>query len=342
MHKHLKKGVTAALVAGGLVGLAAQPAHADSLLFPYLNTSAGVYSFVTIVNDGLFQNSTIVGYHLTYGHKANPVVQRAKCNHFDISVSATPRDMMTYEVGGKVLDGGDMVLFESAPPVTSSGLLPLPAGQTAFMIAEPLGAGADDASNVRVWGWAEVIDTVGNLNLAYSTDTFSSNTDVDPNFTNLSGSWTAWSWYPTTMVTTSWHVLPLGLRSAMSPPITGGIRGGIEAWDGNPANAGAYDRDERFLSGGLVKTIRCFAIVNRANLLAPAVVSATDGGGWMYEGPASVVVTTPALDPDDPGATYNPMGDHLVHKIQAATAATGMAPRMTINREPSWDNVNAR
>lgn len=351
MHKHLKSSVTAALVAGGLVGLAAQPAHADSLLFPYLNTSVGTYSFVTIVNDGFVENTAITGYHFTYEHKPNPVVQRRGCNHFDFDVGTTPADMMTFEVAGKVLDPAGMVLFESGGDaggwgvggLTSGGVLPLTSGQTAYLIVEPLAAIGVPLPTVvdgaaRSWGWAEIIDTAANLNLGYSTHNFSNDVNSNPDFANISGAWTAWTWYPTAFVTTSWHVLPLGTRSNMSAATgAGGMRGAIEAWDGLAANAGGYDRDERRYSGANRKTVRCFAIVNRGNLLQPGVISATDNGGWMYVGPAGAAVATSATDPDDPSATYAPMGDNLVHKIQAATAAAGVGVRQIISREPSWD-----
>jgi len=335
MHKHLKSSVTAAMVAGGLLGLGTQPAHADSLLFPYLNSQAGVYSFVTIVNDGLAENATISGYYLQYGHKPNPVVQRRGCNAFSTTVGTTPADMMTFEVNAKLTAGSQDALFEAGGPLTSAipAAFVLPAGQTAWLIVEPLGAGAGPLNDVvRVWGWAEVIDTVSNLSLAYSTHNFANDLNAGANFTNLSGAWTAWSWYPTTYVTTSWHVLPLGTRAQM----VGSIRGAIEAWDG--AIFGAYDRDEQHFDASRRKTVRCFAIVTRGDVLQPGAVAATNGGGWMYVGPASAAMTTLFTDPDDPGTTYNPMGNHLVHKVQAATAATGIAPRTTVSREPSWDS----
>jgi len=53
--------------------------------------------------------------------------------------------------------------------------------------------------------------------------------------------------------------------------------------------------------------------------------------------PAGGDVTTTPTDPDDPSATYSPAVINLVHRIQTVTAATGFAPRMSINREPSWD-----
>jgi hypothetical protein len=316
-----------------VLGIGVKGAQADSLLFPYLNSQAGVFSFVTIVNDGLFQNSTITGYYLQYGHKPNPVVQRRGCSLFSTTADTTPADMMTWEVNAKVLDAGNLVLFENAAPTTSSipPAFVLPAGQTAWLIVEPQGTGADQADVARVWGWAEVIDTAANLNLAYSTHNFVNDSDVLADYANISGTWTAWSWYPATYVNTSWHVLMLGTRAAMSAS----IRGAIEAWDG--AIFGAYDRDELHFDASKRKTVRCFAIVTRGDVLQPGAAAATNNGGWMYIGPASGSVTAPPLDPDDPGGVYNPAGNHLVHKIQQATPAAGVGTRMTVNREPSWN-----
>ncbi len=332
MHKHLKSRVTAALVAGGLVGLAAQPAHAESILFPYLSTQSGVFSFVTVANLGLFEVSDITGYHFTYGHKANPVANKKGCSHFDGNVTTTPGDMMTFEVNGKVSEPGG-ALFEggSTAPVTSQALQLPVANQTTFLAVEARGqTGPENSNEMYLMGWAEVIDTAGNMTLAYSTHNFGVNGSTDPNFaTSLVGDiFTYLSWYPASLVTTSWHVLPMGALSTMVPAGGGGIRAAVGI---HPLVSGAYDRDEQRWSGTKTAAVRCFGFITRADLLQPATLTQTDGGGWTITFPANV--TTAPTDPDDPSQTYTGQ-QNLIHRIQAATAATGLAPRSAINREP--------
>ncbi len=338
MHKHLKSSVTTALAAAGLLGLGTQAAHADSLLFPYLSTQAGTFSFVTIANEGLNEFSTLTGYHFSYGHKANPVANKKGCGHFDGNVVSTPADMLTFEVNGKVTEPGG-ALFEggAAAPVTSSALTLPVANQTAFLVVEPLGnnTAAEISTRIELFGWAEVIDTAANMTLAYSSAGLGVNDSTVPNFatSNVGNTWHRWSWYPTSLVTTSWYVLPLGLSSAMTPPGGGGLRATITASNGTLA--GAYDRDEQFWSGSKVAPVRCLGFVTRADVLQPATITQTDGGGFLYAESFATTATAPT-DPDDPSATYAGI-QQLNYKVQAATAATGLAPRTAINREPTLD-----
>lgn len=338
MHKHLKSSVTAAMVAGGLLGVGTQAAHADSLLFPYLNTNTGVFSFVTIANEGLGEFSTLTGYHLTYGSKPNPVVNRRGCNHFDFNVVSTPADMMTFEVAGKVTEPGG-ALFEggSTAPVTSQVPFFLSSGQTAWLAVEPLGnnGAAENTSRAEVWGWAEVVDTAANLTLAYSTNNLSVNDSTNPNFatSGVGNTWHRWSWYPTTFVTTSWYVLPIGAVQTMSPVTGGGIRAVVQASNG--ISAGAYNRDETFISGDRIATVRCLGIVTRSDMLQPATVTATNDGGFLYAESFGSVTTAPT-DPDDPSATYS-SAEQLNYRIQSATAAAGVGTRTAVNREPDLD-----
>lgn len=330
MHKHLlKKSVTAALMAGGLVGLAAQPVHADSLLFPYLNTDAGTFSFVTIANEGLNEFSTLTGYHFNYGHKPNPVNNTAGCTDMDFNVTSTPADMMTFEVNGKVTEPGG-VLFEggAAAPVTSGVPFSLPAGQTAFLGVEPLGnaVASEVVGRIELWGWAEVISTSTNMTLAYSTHNTGVNDSTNPNFatSNVGNTWHRWAWYPTTMVTTSWYVLPLGPLLTM---VNGGIRTQVQGSNG-AGLGGAWDRDEHFISQGKAGLVRCFGFLTRADVLSPGAILATNDGGWLYA--ESFGSTTVGTD------TYN--GNQMLnYRVQTATPATGLAPRTAINREPALD-----
>ncbi len=350
MQKFMKKNMPATLVAGSLLSLGAvsQEAAADSILFPYLSTQTGVFSFVTIVNDGLGQMSRVSLYQFTYGYKPSPVNQRQGCTHFDSPVTTTPADMMTFEVGSKI--GGGQPLFETAgdtfgfgPGKLTSTSAPLSAANSiAFLIVDGntgVFSGMDDTQGVtdsnvaRLFGWAEVIDSAANMTLAYSTHDFLNDANSAAQFQNLSSTVAALSWYSAAVVTSSWHVLHLDTPASMIPAAGGGIRGTVAA-GANLGTIAAFDRDENPISGIRNKPIRCFAIITRGDIMAATTVTATDNGGWTYLGPGATVVTVP--DATDSAASYNPATTTLVHKIQTAIpAATTLGARSAVNREPT-------
>lgn len=341
MKKHLiKRSVTAALVAGGLAGVGAQPAHADSILFPFLSTQTGVFSFVTIANFGGSEFSDITGYEYTYGYKPIPVVNQRGCNHADRTEYTTPHDMLTFEVGNKVNDAGFPVLFEGGSAGTpgpggfTSGAFQLPvANQLAFLAVEPRGhTGPETSYRIELFGWAEIIDTTANMTFAYSTHNFAVNDSNNPDFSQSDvGDWNhRISWYPTSLVTTSWHILPLGSVSTMTPGAGGGLRAALTVNMQNGTNDAFVDRDERGTSGNRIALVRCFGFLTLDNLLqAPSLAA---GGGSTYLMATSF--TASATDPVDPGSTYSAQ-QMLVHRVQTATTATGVAPRTAVNREPA-------
>ncbi len=353
MRINRKERWPATLLAGSLLGLGAMSheAAADSILFPYLSTQSGVYSFVTIVNDGRGQMSAVARYLFSYGYKVPPVVQRGECIHFDALVTTTPADMMTFEVGAKIGDG--QPLFEEAgdtagfgPGKLTSTSAPLTAANAiAFLIVDfPAASGvgapddADDSNTARLFGWAEVIDPAANMTLAYSTHDFLNDANAAADFSNLSGSVAALSWHTAAAVTTSWHVLHLGTKDALAAD--GGIRGAVESGRGGmPGGVAAFDRDENPFSGTRSKPVRCFAIISRGDIMAATSVTATDNGGWTYLGPSAAGVPV-VPDPTDVADLYPPAGNTLVHKIQTTIpAATGLGTRSAINREPTGGQV---
>lgn len=323
-----KKLVAAATCTALTVGLGMQAAQATSILFPYLSTQAGVYSFVTIVNNNQ-DGSLYTGYHMSYAHKtmATPFPNASSCNHLDGNTTTTMNDMMTFEVGGKVLDAGSPVLFESAAPITSTALtLSGLSNQIAFLIVEPTPVGPQGAGRANLYGWADVIDTASNMTLNYSTDFLNNIIDNDPNFINLDAAtgWRAAQWYPPTYVTTAWHILPLGTRAAMAPAGGGGLSAGLFATVNNANTLAAYNRDEAGFSGSYSVGVKCFGIIDTASVLMPGVIANTTLGGTMML--EDVVIAGP------PAYAALPF---LAHKIQTATPAAGVGLRVGINREPS-------
>lgn len=364
MNKHLmKRSVTAALVAGGLVGLGAQPAQADGILFPYLSTQTGVFSFVSIVNrDAAAVAQPTLSF--TYGHKAataGPVVtsNTANCSHFDSPVVSTASDMMTFHVGGTITTPGanGFALFEEANDALGVGAgqltsqpapLPVP-GQLAFLVVE--NTAAEPVGALTLDGWAEVIDTTTNLSFAYSTNDYARVTGIagTTNFTTTAAAIAAGaaptggiasgpvvlSWYPTQFVDTRWHVLNVGTTATMVPAGgTTGIRQGFTV--ANPAAVGgAFNRDENFFSGAREQRVRCFGIVSRADLLSGGPLASTANGGWTQLVGAAIAANVGIAD--DPTGAYVLGTSFLTHKIQTVTPATGLAPRQLMNREPNVD-----
>jgi hypothetical protein len=354
MHKHLmKRSVTAALVAGGLLGLGAQPAQADGILFPYLSTQAGVLSFVSVINNNTAAPAQ-PAYQFTYGHKsASPLSNTANCAHFNSGVTATQFDMMTFHVGGTITTPGanGFALFEEnndALGIGTGQLTSQPAplfalGQLAFLavehIVEPGGV------RMELFGSAEVIDTGTNLSFAYSTNNFARTTGIagatiwDAAGGIASGA-VVLSWYPTNLVDSKWHILNLGTTAQMAPAAVSSTRRGysvaaVTAAGGVGVN-GAYNRDENFFSGAKETRIRCFGIVRRDDLLSGGPLAATAGqGGWTHLVGAAIAAT-PVIT-DDPTGIYAVATNYLVHKIQTVTPATGIAPRQLIDREANQD-----
>lgn len=337
-HAMYKKTI-AALVAGGLLGFGGHTAQADSILFPYLNTDAGVFSFVTIVNDGRGEFATVSGYRFTYGHKPNPVNNKRGCNQMDGITQTTPADMLTFEVNGKLNEPGG-ALFEggAASPVTSTAFQLPVANQTAFLVVEPLGntLAAENRNMIQLFGWAEIIDTNRNMMFAYSTKDFGVNDSTNPNFaaSYVGSYYSTISWQPASMVRTSWHVLPVGRRSTMLSTVGGGLRAGVTA--GYYGSGIVFDRDEQASSGTRLAPIHCFGTITRNDVLQPVTRLTTDNGGWTFLSPASF--TLAATDPYDPNGVYSNL-PVVTHRIQLTSTAYGVGTHTSMNREPALDNL---
>jgi hypothetical protein len=341
---------TAVLVFALSLGVGIQSVQADSILFPYLSTQPGVYSFVTIANEGQNEFATLSGLHLYYGYKdvtaGFPAVNTCACNHHDVQIESTPSDMLTFEVGGKVVDGGNYFLFENAGidstvgnPIMMGGLT----NHVGFLWVEPLGnaTASEMDERMEIWGWADVLDTAANMNLSYSTNGLGSNDSTDPDLSNSYGAgmnWYRFAWEPTTYVNTSWYILPVSNRDEMTSGLGGGIRRTIRANNGAAfPGPGAFDRDEQFFSGEKIATVRCLGVVNTGHLLQPGPIASTLNGGFLYA--ESWGDKTTALDDVcDPNALYD-SGAVYAARIQAVTAAAGMGTRQTIATEPMLNPI---
>jgi hypothetical protein len=309
------------LLGGGLVFAPTAQAR-EAILFPLITTETGKFTFITIMNDGFDPATTSL--HFTYATKPTPIVNTAGCDHFDGDVVTTPADMMIFEVGGKVkTDPPSNVLFEGTAPVTSTALILGAANNIGFLIVEQL------ASNSVLGGVETVIDAATGLFWSYSTQ-WSTNTTAD--FGGIDGNNPSegtfdlkyLSWYPSSIVTTSWYVLPLSTRAVMAPSGGGGVRLGLRTKTDHlptPALEGAYDLDEAFFSGGRRPVVRCFGFLTRADFLQPGVLAATAGGGYTTIQSVAVTVGTDSFV----------SGPYTVFKLMFSTALG--APMSTLNQE---------
>ena len=205
-----------------------------------------------------------------------------------------------------------------------------------FLIVETP-APVDDS----IFGTVTVIDAAAGLAVSMSTAFYSSTIPTNPDFSGIDGNtvlpapigatgYKVISWFPTSLVDTSWFVIPLGDRVTMGGG--GGIRRALTLRSPvlpAPGIAGAYDLDERFLSGGKISPVRCFGLITRADLLQPGVDVSTQGGGWTAV--ASTTVTLAVNDSVDPGGIYPP-GPFLMIAAQRSTALGPV--RTTLHREP--------
>ena len=359
----LKKGLSCLLVLNLLLGgglMFAPKADAlQGLLFPFVTTETGKFTFITITNDGAGGAfGTPVGapannIHFTYAMKPVPIANTGGCVHFDADGSTTATDMMIFEVNRKVTGpGGTTVLFEPGvgAPLTSAPVAFPVADNQGFLIVEP-----NAPTGAFLFGTAAVVDTANGLTASYSTNFFTSNANAGPNpdFTAIDGGADGagppigvggvsfaglknFTWYPTSVVTSSWFILPLSSRANMAPAGGGGIR-----WAGraisdhlpSPNIQGAYDLDERFFSGGNVVRVRCFGVLTRASFLNGASDISTAGGGHTFmAGSGTAVVIAPATDTNDAqGGTY--IGQPFTALKFQTTSALG-AIKSAVHQEP--------
>src|SRR5262249_15344389 len=147
----------------------------------------------------------------------------------DSVVGTTDADMMIFEVSAKVKAAtGSTALFEpgvNASATSGPAALPL-ADRVGFLIVQEFGV----PSNGGFFGTAAVVDAVWGLVWSYCTG-FSSSSNgnfsaidggnysgaapVGPGGVGASGFKSA-TWFPTSLVATSWFVLPLGDSATMN------------------------------------------------------------------------------------------------------------------------------
>jgi hypothetical protein len=273
MKKTFQKTLIAASIGAVLAASSMVANAADNVLFPYVTSKAGAYTFVSLANSGAAPAAD--AYHFYYMTKPVGSANSVGCNHFDAIGKTTQNDLMQFEVSKKL----DMkTLFAD----TTSTAINLPlAGHEGFLIVA-----ADTVNaNLLYHGEATVIDASSGLYYSYSTDGLTAASAADPLFsaavitTSLNDKFT--SWYPASAVNTTYYIVPTDLRSTMAAVAGGGVKVTLQANTAGIVGGGAYDLNETPFSGTQNPVVTCFGYVKPADYLQPGTAAATTNGGWM-------------------------------------------------------------
>ena len=320
MKKSFQKSLIAASVGIVLAAGSFAANAADNLLFPYVTTKAGAYTFVSVSNNGVgdFTTTGPTGkYHTYYMTKPIGAPLSQACNHFDAQAKTTANDVMQFEVANKInmaTTFGDT----TSTPVTLIGS----PNVEGFMII----AADTPAAGALYHGEATLVDASTGLFFSYSTANLTAASGGDPDYTTGltdSTSDKAASFYPASAVSTAYYILPTGVRSLMANTAGGGLTATINAGPvGSTTALGAYDMNENFFSGSQSPKVTCFGFVANNQLLQPSTVSAVVNGGQVI---TSRNLGATGTVPNSTGTGF------LQYKVQSSTALGNMFT--TISRD---------
>ncbi|MFN3188759.1 MAG: SdrD B-like domain-containing protein [Candidatus Paceibacteria bacterium] len=254
------------------------------LLFPYVRTGTGSFTFVTIIQDpseaefptGAPPHDTR-NHHLFYGYKPLDAAPTDACQHLDFSVSVTQGALLQFEVGQQFdlpAEFGDPAGYGEALANRNNRL---PEGSHGFLIVED-SPGMSIRPNERRRGEAAIIDTSTGITVSYPAVRQDDTDPVSglPLYGAMGSTEFVTSWYPRNEVVTTWYVLPLSQRTDMTPNAGGGLRASLHTVT-NAANSGAFSRAEQYTSGSRRADLQCFAFVGIDDVL----MAPFDSGGWM-------------------------------------------------------------
>ena len=318
--KALSLAVGAAVVFG-----AAQQAQADELLFPFFQSGAGSWTFLSLRSDGGNLNpgtngvandpaDDTIAYVFNYD---DPVT--GPCTHFDVQGSMTDYDIIQQTVVDPAFSGLD--LASDFGDQSTANYLPIAGATSGFLTVR------DNSGEAQFGGQAIIVDAAAGVATAYrgindpldGAPTPANNPNTTGNFDTLlvtSHPSHDFTWYPVGVVSTSWFVL-----------VTGSNMDKTSGWDGQIDMAlgfgGAFDRDENFLSGGRTPNVVCYGTLTPGHLLNTAQASGAELGGWAW------VINTPVANNDATGA--------LVYKFETTGALGGTVT--TISEENPFPNL---
>lgn len=324
-----KSLIAAALVAGSFAAVAGT-AGTTNLLFPYVTTQAGTFTFISIAQQkgGLpVAGSNSQPLHYTYATKAIDATNATACAHINGDGMSTQNDLTQFEIQGKVdlkSAFGDTTSSPKLFPNTAAGN-----NQHGMLIVNNAIAGAYGAGpygGAILYGEARIINTANGMALGYSTDDLHTANAANPDFAAGPDALLpnkVISWFAEPAVSTSWYALPLGTEQTMA--FDGNLSVRYQVQDATATQiaggvAGHYNNNEGFQSSTANAAVTCLGTFNRTALLGDLNAPWSVNGGWGN------MVTVNALNAFTP--TPN-----LLYKVESTRALGG---NMTfVTREPT-------
>lgn len=281
-----------------MVSFGVQQASADALLFPYFKSGGGAYTFVSLQSTWGGTVTTVYNYDLL----STPATE---CIHEDHSGSMTAFDLAQFEVTKQV----DLKTLFGDTSTTQNLHLLVPNTQGFFIVDNPAAAEGD------FYGQAAIVDSASGIVTAYKA--------LNNPVSTVRGTWSdptvsktsfIMSNYPDPTVSTSWFVL-----------VTGTGMDALAGWLGQVSLTNGfalvYNRDELWVSGDKPKTITCFGMITRPDIMQAGQVTNSNNGGLWWE------LTTPVAG----GAT-----GALMYKFESTTALGGT--KTVISPETAFPN----
>lgn len=333
MKKTFQKTLIAAAMTAASIGAFAGTPATDNLLFPYVTTATGSYTFLSIVSRG--GTAAAPAVHFTYATKAISSANSVACDHLDGDAVMTPNDLMLFEMQNKVdlkalfgdTTSTPKYFPNSAIANDRHGMLVVNNWTNAAY------GGAAAYLNATLYGEARIINTATGLAMGYSTDDLHSTAGTtNPNYAAAAGpdaglAVKVISWFPDPTVATSWFVQPLDTEQVMAfagnaTQTYGVYNTATQNTAGNSdqtvGTLGHFNNNEGFQSSLATTTVKCLGVVGRADLLGALNTPWSNNGGWgVFAQSAAPVPATST--------------GSLVYKIEA-TSAAGKAQFIT--REP--------
>ena len=270
MKKTFQKTLLAA--AAGMALAAAGVAHADdNLLFPYISSVSGGYTFLSITADG---NAAVAGgSHYYYMTKLAGAAATSACEHFDGVGANTENDLFQFEMSKQV----DLITVTG--DTTSTPLTMASTGKEGFLMV------VANTPNVasRMTGEATLVSIGSGLMYTYNGITAPSaagNPDYGSAATGLQQTNRIFQWYADPAVATSFYVANVGTVTNMK---LGTLASTFKSVSNKTVvgDEGAFDNNEKLWSGAVAKTITCFGSAKPSDLLGSDTYAKVKNGGYM-------------------------------------------------------------
>ena len=302
-----KKSLMAAAAGAVLATVGMSAANANSLLFPYWTTNNGAQSALSLSTDGSVGGARAIHYVYNYG---------PSCTHYDAYGSMTGNDLLQQSVASPAAGGyGLAVSSDKSTPV----YFPL-ANQTGFLVVTD----TTSTSTTAISGDMAIVDPSTGLVASYAATSNALATDSandaanEGNFTAVTNTSYGLSFYPQSLVQTSWYSIVMG---NMNNAIANG-----RGWTATAkvSNAGAvYNNDEAPFSGTSDKTITCAGSVAPTDLMTTAQAAAVGPNGGLIQAIWAPVTANGTNKTTDGRTIVDTATGVLMYKMQLVNASVG-------------------